>query len=91
MALLHKSLPQSRLVGVGISYIFIFPGHPTFWTPFQILHLWGHWLHPVAVTQVSKPVYKMERITQLSKWLHHCHLLALKSCHVEIGTSKIET
>ena len=41
MALLHGSHTPVQLVGVGISYIFLFPGHPEFWTLFQILCLRG--------------------------------------------------
>ena len=41
-------MPQSRLVGVRISYIFIFPGHPEFWTPLQTLLCGGPWMYPVT-------------------------------------------
>ena len=41
-------IPQSRLVGMRISYTFLFPGHPEFWTPLQNL-LWEEsWLHPIT-------------------------------------------
>ena len=41
-------IPQFSLVGVRISYIFIFPGHPEFWTALQTLLCGGPWMYPVT-------------------------------------------
>ena len=43
--------PSLDLWGWGHPIFLIFPGHPEFWTPLQIL-LWGApWLHPLTLTQ----------------------------------------
>ena len=41
--------PSSDLWGGGLPIFLIFPGHPEFWTPLQILLLGAPWLHPLTL------------------------------------------
>ena len=84
MALLHVSHPPVQTCGgEDILYIFflIFPGHPEFWTPLQIL-IWGPpWLHPVTVllfcclgTGEGLQGVQGNWVRRQERWIWICHL-----------------
>ena len=61
-------IPQFRLVGVGISYIFVFPGHPKFWMPFQILHFEGAGPGCTRYSIILQPLNHRGLITCFVQW-----------------------
>ena len=51
MALFHVSHPPVQTWGEDIPYFLIFPKHPEFWTPLQVLLLGAPCLHPLTLSR----------------------------------------